>query len=183
MNNPGIRDEIWSALREKWAALDKDGHVLRVDFNILKAHEADAEVLAIDVAQNIDGAWHVQTVQHKAREGYASMGIDGLGLDSLIYITSQAVNSVTEPVIGKKSFDDEMHLFMKRISLDSSEITGYVVSAKGEKISVRANYHHYYLMNEILEQITGILKEQYSEIQLHRNKNDYGRIYFGFVHA
>ncbi len=183
MNNPGIKEEIWLALRKKWDSLVTDGHILKVEFNILTSPEDKSKVLAIDVAQNIDGEWHVQTVQRQMQEAYPLMGIEGAGLNQLIHIASQVVNSVTEPMTGRKTYDDEMHLFMKRISPETSEIYGNVISKTGEKIGIRANYHHYYVINEILEQISKIMKEEYAEIQLHRNKDDFGRIYFRFVHA
>jgi hypothetical protein len=93
------------------------------------------------------------------------------------------VNSVTETITSRETYDDEMHLFMKRISRETSEIYGYVISKTGEKIGVRPNYQHYYVINEILEQISKIMKEKYAEIQLHRNKDDFGRLYFRFIPA
>ena len=45
-----------------------------------------------------------------------------------------------------------MHLFLKWVSPASAEVHGYVLSKNGEKISLRTNYQHYYVLNEILEQ-------------------------------
>jgi hypothetical protein len=182
MNNPGIKEEIWLALRKKWDGLVADGHKLKVEFNILTG-PADPQTLAIDVAQNIDGEWFVQTVQRQVKEAHQMLGIEGMELDQLINLTDRVVDSVTEPITGRKTYDDEMHIFMKRISPETSEIHGHVISKKGEKIGIRASYRHYYVINEILEQISRIMKEEYTEIQLHRNKDDNGRIYYRFVHA
>jgi len=183
MNNPGLKEEIWTDLRQKWAGLVDEGHTVKVEFNILKDPKDETRDLAIDVAQNIDGEWVVQTVQRQARGAYAVIGIGGLGLDQLITLAGQVVNSVTEPVTGQGTYDDEMHLFMKRNSPETSEIYGHIISKTGEKVGVRANYQHYYVLNEILEQTSKIMKEEYSEIQLHRNKDDFGRLYFRFIPA
>ena len=111
------------------------------------------------------------------------IGIEGLILNQLINLAGQVVDSITEPITRRETYDDEIHLFMKHISPETSEIYGYVISKTGEKIGVRPNYQHYYVLNEILEQISKIMKEEYAEIQLHRNKDDFGRIYFRFVPA
>jgi hypothetical protein len=183
MNNPGLKEEIWTDLRQKWAGLVAEGHSLKVEFNILKDPKDETRDLAIDVAQNIDGEWVVQTVQRQARGAYAVIGIEGLMLDQLINLAGHVVDSITEPLTSREAYDDEMHLFMKSISPETSEIYGHVISKTGEKMGVRANYQHYYVLNEILEQISKIMKEEYAEIQLHRNKDDFGRIYFRFVPA
>ena len=183
MNNPGVKEETWSALRQKWDRLAAEGHTLKVEFNILTDPKDESKALAIDVAQNIDGEWHVQTVQRQAQEAYPVIGIEGAGLNQLINLADRVVDSVTEPITGRGTYDDEMHIFMKRISPETSEIHGHVISKTGEKIGIRANYHHYFVLNEILEQISKLMKEEYAEIQLHRNKDDHGRIYFRFVPA
>ena len=183
MNNPGIKDEIWLALRRKWDRLVAEGHTLKVEFNILTDPKDESRAFAIDVAQNIDGEWVVQTVQRQVQEAYPVIGIEGAGLNQMFYLADRAVNSVTEPTTGRETYEDEMHIFMRRISPESSEIHGHVVSKTGEKVGIRASYRHYYVINEILEQIAKIMKEEYTEIQLHRNKDDAGRIYYRFVHA
>jgi hypothetical protein len=182
MNNPGIQQEIWTTLRQKWSTLVAEGHSLKVEFNLLKDPTNESRILAIDVVQNIDGEWHVQTVQSKKQEAYATIGIEKSNLDQLINVASRIVNSVTKPVTGRETYDDEMHVFMKLISPETAEIYGYIISKTGEKIGIRSSYQHYYILNEILEQISGIMKEKYTEIQLHRNKDDLGRIYFRFLH-
>jgi len=93
------------------------------------------------------------------------------------------VDTLTKPITGWETYNDEMHLFMKRISPAISEMHGHVISKNGEKLNIRTNYKHYYVINEILEQISKIMGEEYAEIQLHRNKDDHGRIYFQFVPA
>ncbi len=183
MNNPGLKEEVWTALHQKWATLVDQGHTLKVEFKILKDPHDEAKALAIDVAQNVDGEWVVQTVQRQVQEAYPAIGIEGLGLDRLINLASDVVDSVTKPITGRETYDDEMHLFMKRISPESSEIYGHIISKAGEKVGVRSNYQHYYVLNEILEQIAKIMREEYSELQVHRDKDDYGKIYFRFVHA
>ena len=183
MNNPGLKEEIWTDLRQKWAGLVAKGHTVKVEFNILKDPKDETRDLAIDVAQNIDGEWVVQTVQRQARGAYAVIGIEGLMLDQLINLAGHVVGFVTEPITGRETYDDEIHLFMKSISTETSEVYGHVISKTGKKMGVRANYQHYYVLNEILEQTSKIMKEEYSEIQLHRNKDDFGRLYFRFVPA
>jgi flavoprotein len=183
MNKPEMNKEIWIALRQKWTALDAEGHAVKVEFNILKDPKDESGDLAIDVAQSIDGEWVVQTVQRQPKEAYPVIGIEGLSLDQLTDLASQAVNSVTEPITGMGTCDDEMHLFMKRISAETSEVYGYIISEAGQKIGIRSNYQHYYVLNEILEQKAKMMQEEYSEIQVHREKGDHGKIHFRFIPA
>ena len=183
MNNPGVKKDVWIALRQKWTRLVDQGHALKVEFKIVKDPHDEAKELAIDVAQNVDGEWVVQTVQRQVQEAYPAIGIEGLGLDQLITLARDIVNSVTKPITGRATYDDEMHLFMKRISSETSEIHGHIISKTGEKVGIRANYQHYYVLNEILEQIQKIMQEEYSELQVQRDKDDNGRLYFRFVPA
>jgi hypothetical protein len=183
MNNPGIQQEIWTALHQKWSALVAEGHSLKVEFNLLKDPTNESRILAIDVVQNIDGEFHVQTLQKEKQQAYSAIGIDGFSLDQLINLAGRVVNSVTKPITGRETYDDEIHIFMRLISLETAEIYGHVISKTGEKIGIRSNYQHYYVLNEIAEQISKIMKEKYTEIQLHRNKDDFGRIYFRFLHS
>ncbi len=74
MNNPGIKEEVWYALNQKWKRLTNDGHIVKVEFNIL-VNPIENEALAIDVAQNIDNEWIVQTVQRQAGEAYPFLKI------------------------------------------------------------------------------------------------------------
>ena len=182
MNNPGIKEDIWTALNQKWGQLISEGHSLKVEFKILQDPD-ESKTFAIDVAQNIDGEWVVQTVQSQVGEAYPVIGIEGFGLDQLINIVGRVVNSVTEPITGQKTYDDEMHIYMKRISPETSELYGHIISETGERIAIRSNNQHYYVINEILEQISKIMREEYAEIQLHRNKDDQGKLYYRFVHA
>ena len=182
MNNPGIKEDMWTILNQKWGRLISEGHTVNVEFKLLQGPD-QSKTLAIDVVQNIDGEWVVQTVQHQAQEAYPAIGIEGFGLDQLINIASRVVDSVTEPITGHKTYDDEMHIYMKRISPETSELYGHIISEKGERIAIRSDYRHYYVINEMLEQISKIMREEYAEIQLHRNKDDQGRIYYRFVHA
>jgi hypothetical protein len=183
MNNPGVQEEIWIALRQKWSTLVAEGHSVEVKINVIKDPQNEAKALAIDVVQKIDNEWYVQTVQSKIQEAYSAIGIEGVRLNQLIDIASRVIDSVTKPVIGCETFDDEMHIFMRHISPMTSELHGYVISKIGERIEVRTNYQHYYVINEILNQISEIMNEEYTEIQLHRNKDDDGRIYIKFIHA
>lgn len=178
MNNPPINKEIWTSLRQKWATLD---NIAKVEFTVLKDPEDESRELAIDVAQNINGEWVVQTVQFRAQEAYSVIGIEGLSLDQLESLATHVVNSVTVPIIGEETCDDEMHLVMKRISPETGEIYGHVISKTGERIGIRANYQHYYVINEILEQRSKIMNEEYSEVQIHRNQGESGRIHFQFA--
>lgn len=176
-----MNTEIWTALRQKWARLDAEGHNVKVEFNILKDPKDETKDLAIDVSQNIDGEWVVQTVQRQAQEAYPVIGIEGLVLDELINLAGQVVNSVTQPITGQATYDDEMHLFMKRISPETSEIYGHVISKTGEKVGIRTNCQHYYVLNEILEQTSTIRQEEYAGLEVHRNRGDDGRIFFHFI--
>jgi hypothetical protein len=181
MNNPGLKEEIWHALNQKWKRLVNDGHVVKVEFNIL-LNPIENEPLAIDVVQSIDHEWIVQTVQRQAGEAYQFLKIDNIGLDQLLGMLKQAVNSVSDPVTNHKTkVNEEMHIYMKRISPETSEVYGHVIVNNGEKIAIRTNYQHYYLLEAMLERTTNIMREDYSEIQLHRSRDNYGNVNYKFV--
>jgi hypothetical protein len=165
-------------LRQKWSMLVAKGHSLKVEFNVLQDPLNTSRALAIDVAQNIDGEWHVQTIQHKAYEAYSTLGIHECNLDRLINILGAKIHSVID-----RETDVELHLIMKRISPESGEIYGYITSNTGQKTGIRPNYQHYYVLNEILEQTARLRKEKYTEVHVHRSKDNFGRIYFRFVGA
>ena len=178
MNNPHINTEIWTELRKKWASLE---NISKVEFNVLRDPEDLSRELAIDVAQNINGEWVVQTVQFQAREAYPVIGIEGLSLDQLVNLAAHVMNSVTVPITGEETNNDEMHFVMKYISPETGEMYGHVISKAGERIGIRANYQHYYVINEILEQKSKIMKKEYSEVHIHRKKNDSDRLHFQFI--
>ena len=113
------------------------------------------------MAQNINGEWVVQTVQFQAREAYPVIGIEGLSLDQLVNLAAHVMNSVTVPITGEETNDDEMQLVMKYISPETGEMYGHVTSKAGERIGIRTNYQHYYVINEILEQKSKIMKKEY----------------------
>ncbi len=87
------------------------------------------------------------------------------------------------PITGEETNDDEMQLVMKYISPETGEMYGHVTSKAGERIGIRANYQHYYVINEILEQKSKIMKKEYSEVHIHRKKNDLDRLHFQFIPA
>ena len=178
MNNPDNQKDIWHSLREKWFTLVTKGHSLKVEFNVLRDPINKSRVLAIDVSQNIDGEWHVQTIQHEAYEAYPTLGIHERNLDQLINILGTKIYSVIN-----RETDDEFHLIMKRISPESGEMYGYIISNTCQKIGIRPNYQYYYVLNEILEQTARLRKEKYTEVHMRRSKDDFGRIYFRFVGA
>ena len=180
MNTPHVRTEIWTALRKKWASLE---NISKVEFKVVRDPEDSSRELAIDVAQNINGEWVVQTVQFQAREAYPIIGIEGLSLDQLVSLATQVMISVTVPITGEETYDDEMHLVMKYISPETGEMYGHVISKAGKRIGIRANYQHYYVINEILEQKSKIMKKEYSEVHIHRKKNDSGRLHFQYIPA
>jgi hypothetical protein len=175
MNKAHFNTKIWTDLRQKWLKLDAEGHTLKVDFNIMKDPEDASQDLAMDVAQNIDGEWLVQTVQRQAGEARRLLGLEGLEPGQLIMLARQLISSLAD------EGTDELHLFLKRISPETSEIHGHVVSLTGEKIGLRTNYQHYYVLNELLEQTARARQKQYSELRVHRSKADSGKIFFEVV--
>ena len=160
-------------------ACPPNGRDVNVEFNVLKDPQDASRDLAIDVAQNIDGEWVVQTVQQKAGEADPVIGIEGLGLDQLVELAGSVVDSLTT----EETRQAEMHLVLKRISPETSEIHGHIVTPAGERSGVRANYRHYYVLNAILEKMAAITRETYSGLELHRDRDDQGRVYFRFVKA
>ena len=168
-NNPGLQDEIWTALRQKWTRWDAEGHTIKVDFQLLNDPANATKVLAIDVAQKVDGEWVVQTVQRQPKEAYGLLRIEGLNLEQLRELATQTINSLVGLAAGEEASKEEVHLFLKWISPASAEVHGYVLSKSGEKISLRTNYQHYYVLNEILEQTSQLHGERYSGLEAYRN--------------
>ncbi len=164
-----MKEEIWTALREKWTQLDAEGHTVKVDFQLLNDPANKTNVLAIDAAQNIDGEWFVQTEQRQPKEAYPLLRIEGLELEQLTELAAQAINSLVQLVIGEGASEDEMHLFLKWVSPASAEVHGYVLSKNGERISLRTNYQHYSLLNEILEQTSQLRGERYAGLEAYRS--------------
>src|SRR5687768_496307 len=86
MNNPGMDLEIWKRLRTKWDDLDAHGHKLKIDFRLIADPKDKNKILVIDVIQHIDNEPITETVQRRAGEAYAILGINGLSIERLIDI-------------------------------------------------------------------------------------------------
>ena len=164
-NNPGLQDEIWTALREKWTPRDAEGHTIKVDFQLLNDPANATNVLAIDVAQKVDGEWVVQTGAAPTQRGLwpaadrrAEPGAIDSNLPHRRSIPSLGSGWRGGVQRGSASFP-EMDFPGER------EVHGYVLSKSGEKIILRTNYQHYYVLNEILEQTSQLHGERYSGLE------------------
>jgi hypothetical protein len=163
MNNPGMDFEIFKQLRQKWIDLDAKGHTLKVDFQLVTHSTEKDNILAIDVVQHIDGEPVTETVQRKAGEAYAVLGIAGLSMERLVDVYKGMLKQLhSQAALG----DMDLTVTMKPTSPTSGEVTGLLVtSGAPEHNPVLVNYQHYYVLNALRDQMIETLGERWSEVK------------------
>jgi hypothetical protein len=143
MKNPGMDFEIWKQLRKKWTDLDASGHQVKVDFQLI-AHPAEPkDIIAIDVVQHIDGKPVTETVQHRAGEAYAALGIAALSGEQLTGILSGMMEQLRDQS-GRE--DAAVTLTLTPTSSTSGEVVGMLGQSP-----VQVSYQHYYVLNALRE--------------------------------
>jgi len=153
MNNPGIDMEIWKQLRQKWTELDGKGHKIKVDFNLLKDPTEEKNILAIDVIQHIDEKLITETVQHKAGEAYAALGIAGLSMERLVEVFKGMLKKLRREA-KPRDFKTDLNVTMSYQSATSGEVEGFLINPEGSvQSSVPVNYRHYYLLNALRDKM------------------------------
>ena len=164
VNNPGIDLAIWERLKNKWSDLNKSGHKLTVEFRLVADPKDDRNILAIDVIQNLDGEVITETVQRKAGEAYATLGIAGLSGERLEEVYKEMMQHLHRLLQLKKDVD--LIVTMSPSSPLSGEIRGYTENRdSGEKSSVLVNYQHYYLLNALREKMIESTGDSWSKVR------------------
>ena len=149
--NPGIDLAAWKQLKVKWSDLSKNGHQLRVEFRLLRDPEDEKSILAIDVIQYIDDEIVTETVQRKAGEAFATLGLAGLSRERLVEIYKDMLHELYGQT---KQEDADLIVTMSPSSPVSGEIRGYTEKRdSGEKSTVSVNYQHYYLLTALREKM------------------------------
>ena len=153
MNNPGIDMEIWKQLRQKWTELDAKGHKIKVDFNLLKDPRDGKNILAIDVVEHIDKKLVTETVQHKAGEAYAVLGIEGLSMERLVEVYKSMLKKLYQDA---KPHDPKLEpsVTMTWHSPTAGEVEGLFIHPDAPvQSSVPVNYQHYYVLNALRDKM------------------------------
>jgi hypothetical protein len=147
MKNPGMDFEIWKQLRKKWMDLDANGHKVKVDFQLIAHPVEKNNIMAIDIIQHIDGRPVTETVQHKAGEAYAALGIAGLSREQLADIFKTMLEQLSSQ---PGSEDMAVTITMTPTSSTSGELAGLLEWSNAPLPSpVLLNYRHYYVLNAL----------------------------------
>jgi hypothetical protein len=164
INNPGMDWATWERLRNKWSELDKNGRKLTVEFRLIGDPKDDRNILAIDVIQHVDGEIITETVQRKAGEAYATLGIAGLSQERLEEVYKEMMDQLHRQTGQKKDVD--LIVTMSSSSPLSGEIRGYTEKRhSGEKSSVAVNYQHYYMLNALREKMIESTGDGWSKVR------------------
>jgi hypothetical protein len=162
MNNPGMDFEIFKQLRQKWTDLDAQGHSLKVDFQLVAHPTEQDNILAIDVVQHIDGKPVTETVQRKAGEAYAVLGIAGLSVEQL----ADVFKGMLKQLHSQAELNDiGVSVTMRPTSPASGEVSGLLVMPGAPEHSpVLVNYQHYYVLNALRDRMIETLGKRWSEV-------------------
>jgi len=142
---------------------------LSVEFQLVSHPNHSKNILAIDVIQKIDDEVVVETVQRKAGEAYAILGIDGLPKerleDVLRDILDASYHQIQEP-------NATLTVTMSPNSTTSGEVRGVVqIQGTNTTTSIPVNYQHYYVLNALRETMSKELKKTWQKVTaIYRNK-------------
>jgi len=151
MNNPGIDLAIWKRLRKRWAELEKAGHKLKIDFQLLADINDENNILGIDVIQNIDDELIIETVERNSGEANAMLGIAGLSAERLIEVYKEMIRQLHQQI---KQEDMDLIVTMSSTSPTSGEVRGYLQKSNSDAgISIPVNNQHYYILRALWEKM------------------------------
>jgi len=146
MKNPGMDFEIWKQLRKKWMDLDASGHRVKVDFQLVVHPTEKDNIMAIDVVQHIDGKPVTETVQHRAGEAYAALGIATLSGEELTGILKGMMQQLRDQS-GQNAAAVTLTL------TSTSSTSGEVIGLLEEQSPVQVSYQHYYVLNALRDRM------------------------------
>ena len=163
MNNPGMDLEIWKQLRKKWTDLDAKGHKIKVDFKLIADPKDEKNILAIDVVQHIDREFVTETVQRKAGEAYATLGLTGLSAERLKEVFKEMMQELYQQAKYK---DMDLTVTMAPTSPTSGELQGTLAMLDAPvQDSVLVNYRYYYVLNALREKMIESTGEAWSKVR------------------
>jgi hypothetical protein len=161
MNNPGIDLERWKELRAKWTELDAQGHTVKVDFQLVAHPQDKTDILLIDVVQHIDGEPVTETVQRRAGEADAALGIAGLSMEQLVQAYKDMLKEL-QRAAGRRGMD--LVVTMSPTSAASGEVRAYLEEpGASTRTRLRVDYRHYYVLNALRERMIEPLDERWSQ--------------------
>jgi hypothetical protein len=160
MNNPGIDLERWKQLRAKWTELDSQGHTIRVDFQLVAHPQNRKEILSIDVIQHIDGQPVTETVQRRAGEAYAALGIAGSSMEQLVGAYKEMLKQLHGGAGGREM---DLVVTMSPTSAASGEVRAHLEKPGApEQTCLQVDYRHYYVLNALRDRMIELLGERWS---------------------
>ncbi len=163
MNNPGIDLEIWKQLRAKWTELDAAGHKIKVDFKLIADANDKKNILAIDAVQHIDDRFVTETVQHKAGEAYATLGIAGLSMEHLVEVLKGMMKQLHREA---KQSDMDLTVTMTPHSPTSGEVEGLLSHPDTPvQSSIPVNYRYYYVLNALREKMVEATGDNWKQVR------------------
>ena len=142
--------EIWKQLRKKWTDLDAAGHKIKVDFNLIADPNDEKNIMIIDVIQHIDDKPVTETVQRKAGEADASLGIDGLSMERLVQVFKGMMKQLYQQAQYK---DMELSVSMSPTSSTSGEVQAVLAMDAPVQSYLLVNYRYYYVLSALREKM------------------------------
>ena len=163
MNNPGIDLERWAQLRAKWTELDAQGHTIKVDFQLVAHPQDQKDILSIDVVQHIDGEPVTETVQRRAGEAYAVLGIAGSSTEQLVGVYKEMLKQL-QGAAGRREMD--LVVSMSPTSAASGEVRAYLQQpGAAERAPLQVDYRHYYVLNALRDRMIETLGERWRQVR------------------
>ena len=165
MNNPGIDLEIWKQLRAKWTELDAAGHKIKVDFKLIADANDKKNILVIDAVQHIDNRLVTETVQHKAGEAYATLGIAGLSMERLVEVFKGMMKQLHRE--ANQRSDVDLTVTMSPHSPTSGEVEGILSHPDAPvQSSIPVNYRYYYVLNALREKMVEATGDNWKQVRV-----------------
>ena len=163
MNNPGMDRSTWERLRNKWAEQQSSGQQLAVEFRLLADPKDEKNILAIDVLQTLNNEALTETVQRKAGEAYASLGIEGQSKAALIDACRDLMQQLYNQAAQKEA---ELVMTMTPTSSTSGETRAYAGAENpSARRSLPVNYRHYYLLTALREKLRNAAEDNSNSIK------------------
>jgi hypothetical protein len=163
MNNPGIDLERWKQLRAKWTELDAQGHKIKVDFQLVAHPQEQKNIMLIDVVQHIDGEPVTETVQRRAGEAYAALGIAGSSMEQLVQAYKEMLKQLHRGA-GQREMD--LVVTMLPTSAASGEVRAHLEKpSAADQAYIQVDYRHYYVLNALRDRMVELLGERWSQVR------------------
>jgi hypothetical protein len=164
--------EIWEQLRAKWMELESRGYQIKVDFNLIADPNDEKNILAIDVVQQVDHEIFTETLQRRAGEGYARLGLAGLSRAGLEDRLKERLHELYQ----RPEYQGlDLIVSLVPTSPTSGEVRAYWevsdILAK-RRLSVPVDYRIYYVLNALREQVMAAFGTNCKKVEATYNAGD-----------